>query len=43
VSVTATPAGASYTYYVSGADLNAYLLLDNTSGFGTLDNNRLGY
>jgi hypothetical protein len=42
VSVTATPAGASYTYYVSGADLNAYLLLNNTT-FGTLDYNRLGY
>jgi hypothetical protein len=27
---------------VSGADLNAYLLLNNTT-FGTLDYNRLGY
>jgi hypothetical protein len=27
---------------VSGADLNAYLLLDNTT-FGTLNYNRLGY
>jgi hypothetical protein len=42
VSVTATPANALYTYYVSGADLNAYLILDNTV-FGTLDNNKLGY
>jgi hypothetical protein len=42
VSVTATPAGASYTYYVSGADLNAYLILNNTT-FGTLNYNRLGY
>ena len=42
VTMSATPAGASFTYYVSGADLNAYLILDNTT-FGTLDNNRLGY
>jgi hypothetical protein len=27
---------------LSGADLNAYLILDNTV-FGTLDNNKLGY
>jgi hypothetical protein len=42
VTVTATPASASYTYYVSSADLNAYLLLNNTT-FGRLDYNRLGY
>jgi hypothetical protein len=42
VTMSATPAGASFTYFVSGADLNAYLLLDNTV-FGTLDNNKLGY
>jgi hypothetical protein len=42
VTMSATPAGASFTYYVSGADLNAYLILDNTT-FGTLDYNRLGY
>jgi hypothetical protein len=42
VNVSATPAGASYTFFVSGADLNAYLILDNTT-FGTLDNNKLGY
>jgi hypothetical protein len=42
VTMSATPAGASFTYYVSGADLNAYLILDNTV-FGTLDNNKLGY
>ena len=42
VTMSATPAGASFTYFVSGADLNAYLILDNTV-FGTLDNNRLGY
>jgi len=41
-SMTATPESSTYTYYVSGADLNAYLLLDNTV-FGKLDNNKLGY
>jgi hypothetical protein len=42
VTMSATPAGASFTYYLSGADLNAYLLLSN-SVLGQLDNNRLGY
>jgi hypothetical protein len=42
VNVSATPAGAVFTYYVSGADLNAYLILDNTT-FGVLDANKLGY
>jgi hypothetical protein len=42
VNFSATPAGSSYTYYVSGADLNAYLILDNTT-FGKLDSNKLGY
>ena len=42
VNVRATPAGAMFTYYVSGADLNAYLILDNAT-FGTLDFNKLGY
>jgi hypothetical protein len=42
VTMSATPAGASFTYYVSGADLNAYLLLDNAV-FGKLNNNKLGY
>ena len=42
VTMSATPAGALFTYYVSGADLNAYLVLDNPT-FGTLDNNKLGY
>ena len=42
VTMSATPAGASFTYYVSGADLNAYLLLDNAT-FGRLDYNKLGY
>ena len=42
VTMSATPDGASFTFHVSGADLNAYLILDNPV-FGTLDNNRLGY
>ena len=42
VTMSATPAGASFTYYVSGADLNAYLLLNNAV-FGRLDYNKLGY
>jgi hypothetical protein len=42
VNVSATPAGAMFTYYVSGADLNAYLILDNAT-FGRLDFNKLGY
>jgi hypothetical protein len=42
VNVSATPAGALYTYYFSGADLNNVLILNN-SVFGTLNNNRLGY
>jgi len=40
--MSATPAGSTYTYYVSGADLNAYLILNNTV-FGKLDYNKLGY
>jgi hypothetical protein len=42
VTMSATPAGASFTYYFSGADLNAYLLLGN-SVLGRLDFNKLGY
>jgi hypothetical protein len=42
VTVSATPAGASYTFYFSGADLNNTLILNNTT-FGKLDSNRLGY
>jgi hypothetical protein len=38
-----TPDGGVYvTYYVSGEDLNNYLLLDNAV-YGKLDNNKLGY
>jgi hypothetical protein len=39
---SAVPGEARYTYYVSAADLNAYLILDNAV-FGKLDSNRLGY
>ena len=42
VTMSATPAGASFTYYFSGADLNAYLLLGN-SVLGKLNENKLGY
>lgn len=41
-TMSATPESSTYTYYVSGADLNAYLLLNNAV-FGKLDNNKLGY
>jgi hypothetical protein len=41
-TVSGTPAGSSYTYYISGANLNAYLIFDNAV-FGKLDSNRLGY
>jgi hypothetical protein len=39
---SAVPGEARYTYYVSPADQNAYLIL-NSATFGTLDFNRLGY
>lgn len=42
VSVSATPASSRYTYYLSGQDLNNYLVL-NDSVFGQLDYNKLGY
>ena len=41
-TVSASPGGSTYTFYVSAADLNNYLILNNAV-FGTLDNNRLGY
>lgn len=41
-ALSASPEQASLTLYVSGADLNAYLVLDNPT-FGTLDNNKLGF
>ena len=42
ISVTADPNSSRYTYYLSGADLNNYLIL-NDSVFGRLDYNKLGY
>jgi hypothetical protein len=42
VSMSATPDSTRFTFYVSGADLNAYLIL-NDATFGKLDSNRLGY
>lgn len=42
VSVTATPESSRYTYYLSGQDLNNYLVL-NDSVFGQLNYNKLGY
>lgn len=40
---SATPAGGIHaTFYVSGEDLNNYLLLDNAV-YGKLDENKLGY
>ena len=42
VSLSATPESARYTFYLSPADLNAYLLLNDTV-FGRLDFNKLGY
>jgi hypothetical protein len=41
-NVTAQPGSARFTFYLSAADLNAYLILDNTT-FGKLDFNKLGY
>lgn len=41
-ALSASPDRASLTLYVSGADLNAYMVLDNPT-FGTLDNNKLGF
>jgi hypothetical protein len=42
ITVTADPNSSRYTYYLSGADLNNYLIL-NDSVFGRLDYNKLGY
>lgn len=42
VTMSATPKSSQYTFYLSGADLNAYLILDNAV-FGKLDDNKLGY
>lgn len=42
VSVSATPEGARYTFDLSGADLNNYLVL-NDAVFGKLNENKLGF
>ena len=42
VTASGTPDSQSFTFYLSGADLNAYLILDDVT-FGQLDNNKLGY
>lgn len=42
VSVTASPESSRYTFYLSGADLNNYLILDDAV-FGKLNENKLGY
>lgn len=42
ITVTATPESSRYTYYLSGQDLNNYLILDDAV-FGKLDQNKLGY
>lgn len=41
-TMTATPESSRYTFYLSGADLNAYLRLNNAV-FGQLNYNKLGY
>lgn len=43
ISINATPDQTRVTIFFSGRDTNAYLILNNTQGFGTLDNNRLGF
>jgi hypothetical protein len=42
VTMSASPQGARFTFYLSGADLNQYLILDELF-YGKLDLNRLGY
>jgi hypothetical protein len=42
VRISATPETSRYTFYLSAAEQNNYLILGN-SEFGTLDYNRLGY
>jgi hypothetical protein len=41
-SFTANPESSRYTFYLSGADLNSYLILDNAVQ-GRLNFNKLGY
>jgi hypothetical protein len=42
VTMSATPGESSFTFYLSGADLNSYFILNNTN-YGRLDFNKLGY
>jgi len=42
VTMSATPAGSSFTFYFSDVDFNNYLILNDVI-FGKLDENRLGY
>lgn len=42
IEISATPEASEYTFYVSPADRNAYLILDDTT-FGRLDFNKLGF
>jgi hypothetical protein len=41
-SFTASPQSSRYTFYLSGADLNSYLILNNVVQ-GRLNFNKLGY
>jgi hypothetical protein len=42
VAASGVPGSHTFTFYLSGVDQNAYLILDNAI-FGTLDANKLGY
>lgn len=42
LTISGNPDSQSFTFYVSGQDLNAYLILDDPV-FGKLDENKLGY
>jgi hypothetical protein len=42
VTMSATPGESLFTFHLSGADLNSYLILNNTN-YGRLDFNKLGY
>jgi hypothetical protein len=42
LTVSGVPGSHTFTFYLSGVDQNAYLILDNAI-FGTLDSNKLGY
>lgn len=42
VTFSASPSSSRFTFHLSGADLNAYLILDDPL-FGKLNNNKLGY